>query len=404
MKKGTIWKSLKRFTITEDKETYMLYRNFPGLDWKPSALGFGAMRLPVIGGDQSKVDIPEATRMIRYAIDHGVNYLDTAYFYHGGNAEQAVAAALKDGYREKIMLATKFPAREVESGEDFDPAFERQLQRIGSDTIDFYLLHGIHRPGWERLRDMGIIDWMEEKIAAGILKHVGFSFHDDYEYFTSVADAYDNWTFCQLHYNYMDADYQAGRRGVEYAAGKGMAVFIMEPLRGGQLAQKPPDRVAAVWDTAPVKRSPVEWALRWLWDQPEITLVLSGMSTMEQVTENVEIAGRAGNSRLNPEEQALIERVREAYTGLSPIPCTGCRYCMPCPNGVEIPAIFRIYREKVMYKADRMARMRYHGGPWGIGPDQDATNCVECGKCVEACPQHIEIPEWLKKVHGELTV
>jgi predicted aldo/keto reductase-like oxidoreductase len=173
----------------------MQYRNFQGLDWKPSALGIGAMRLPVIGDDQSAVDISEASRMIRYAIDNGVNYLDTAYFYHGGNSETAVGEALKNGYRERIKLATKFPYREVKSIDDFDPAFERQLKRLNTDKIDFYLLHGLHRPVWETLRDMGIIPWLENKVAEGRLDYLGFSFHDEYDYFTEVVDAYDNWTF-----------------------------------------------------------------------------------------------------------------------------------------------------------------------------------------------------------------
>jgi predicted aldo/keto reductase-like oxidoreductase len=315
------------------------YRSFPKLNWRPSALGFGAMRLPVIDGDQSKVNIPEATRIIRYAIDHGVNYLDTAYFYHGGFAEQAVGEALKDGYREKIKLATKFPARYVQSSADFDKYFKEQLERLNTDKIDFYLLHGLSKRGWERLRDMGILDWMEKMVAKGHLQYLGFSFHDDYPVFKEIVDAYDNWTFCQVQFNYMDIDYQAGRRGVEYAAGKDLGVLVMEPLRGGQLAQRPPEPVARVWAQDPQKRTPVEWALTWLWSYPEITLVLSGMSAMAQVMENVAIASRAGNSRLSPEELALIDKVRQSYKGLSAVPCTGCRYCMPCGNSGHLSSL-----------------------------------------------------------------
>ncbi len=380
----------------------MQYRKFGKLDWKPSALGFGAMRLPVINGDQSKVDIAEASRMIRYAIDHGVNYLDTAYFYHGGYAEQAVGEALKNGYRERIKLATKFPAREVNSAADFDRSFAAQLKRLQTDHIDFYLLHGLHRSMWERLRDMGIIPWLERQVAQGRVGHLGFSFHDEYPVFQEIVDYYDNWTFCQVHFNYMDRDYQAGRRGIEYANRKGLAVLVMEPLRGGQLAQKPPEAVARLWESAPEKRTPVEWALRWIWGFPEITLVLSGMSTMQQVVENIALAEKAGNSKLSASENELIDRVRQAYLELSPIPCTGCRYCMPCPNGVDIPTIFRIYSQMVMYGDTRLAKMVYSGGPFGIQPEQKPTNCVECGKCAEACPQHIAIPEWLKKAHREL--
>jgi predicted aldo/keto reductase-like oxidoreductase len=211
----------------------------------------------------------------------------------------------------------------------------------------------------------------------------------------------DNWTFCQLHFNYMDVDYQAGRRGVEYAAKKGLGIIIMEPLRGGQLAKKPPEPVARVWDGDARKRSPIEWAFRWVWSYPEVSLLLSGMSTMEQVVENVAIAERGGNSRLNEDELALIERVRQAYKGICPVPCTGCRYCMPCPNGVEIPSVFRIYNEVVMYNDLRMGKMRYKG-PFGLKDEQDGRNCIACGKCSESCPQNIPVPDWLKTVHAEL--
>jgi len=380
----------------------MQYRTIPKIDFKPSALGYGAMRLPLISNNQAKVDIPEATRIIRYAIDHGVNYLDTAYFYHEGFAEQAVGKALKDGYREKIKLATKFPAREVKSRADFDGAFERQLKRLETDKVDFYLLHGLHRPAWDELKKMGIIPWLESKIAKGQMDYVGFSFHDEYDYFTKVVDAYDNWTFCQIHFNYMDVDYQAGRRGMEYAAGKRLGVFIMEPLRGGQLAQKPPEAVAKVWETAKTKRSPVEWALRWIWSYPEVSMILSGMSSMDQVKENVAAAEAAGNSKLTKAEITLMDKVRQAYKDLRPIPCTGCRYCTPCPNNVEIPGIFAIYNELKMYGDTRIVSFRYGNGPWAIKSDRNAANCTECGTCLEKCPQHIGIPERLKIVHDEL--
>lgn len=380
----------------------MQYRTIPKIDFKPSALGFGAMRLPVIDNNQGKVNIPEATRIIRYAIDRGVNYLDTAYFYHDGFAEQAVGAALKDGYREKIKLATKFPSREVKSRADFDAAFERQLKRLDTPKVNFYLLHGMHRPEWDRLKDMGIIPWLEGKIAEGKMDYVGFSFHDEYDYFKKIVDAYDNWTFCQLHFNYMDRDYQGGRRAIEYGAGKRLGVFIMEPLRGGQLAQKPPEAVAKIWAEAKVKRSPVEWALRWIWNYPEISMVLSGMSTMEQVKENVAAAEKAGNSKLTKAESELIDKVRDAYQGLRPIPCTSCRYCMPCEQNVEIPGIFGIYNELKMYGDTKIVSFRYGNGMWAIKQDRNATNCIACGKCEERCPQHINISDWLKKVHEEL--
>jgi len=381
----------------------MQYRTIPKIDFKPSALGFGAMRLPIIDNVQSKVDYAQATKMIRYAIDKGVNYLDTAYFYHDGFSEVAVGKALEDGYREKIKLATKFPAREVKSRKDFDAAFDRQLKRLQTDKVDFYLLHGLHRPAFDELQKMGIIPWLEGKMAKGQIGCVGFSFHDELDYFKKVVDAYDNWTFCQLHFNYMDVDYQGGRKAIEYGASKNLGVFIMEPLRGGQLAQKPPEVVAKVWAEAKTKRSPVEWALRWIWSYPEVSMILSGMSTMEQVKENVAAAEKAGNSKLTKAEVALIDKVRQAYKDLRPIPCTGCRYCMPCDQNVEIPGIFSIYNELKMYGDTRIVGFRYGDGMWAIGKDRNAANCIACGKCEERCPQHIQISDWLKTVHEELT-
>ncbi len=376
----------------------MQYRQFGNLDWKVSALGFGAMRLPVINNEQTNVDEPEAIRMIRYAIDHGVNYLDTAYPYHGGNSERIVGQALKDGYRERMKLATKMPVRMVESANDFDRIFKEQLERLQTDKIDFYLLHGLNGRSWPKARDLGVLHWAEKKMADGYFDYLCFSFHDDLDVFKAIVDAYD-WTMCQVQYNYMDIENQAGREGVEYAANKGMAVVVMEPLRGGKLGQQP-EPVMKVWKSVSQKRSPAEWALLWVLDQPEVSVALSGMSTMEQVVENVAVASRSAPGILTEEELALYNRVREAYQGLSPIPCTACGYCMPCPNGVDIPRNFQIYNDAVMYSDMRTGRFYYRGGR--LEEEQRADQCTECSECVDACPQEIPIPEWLKKVHEEL--
>jgi predicted aldo/keto reductase-like oxidoreductase len=321
--------------------------------------------------------------------------------YHMGKSEPIIARALQDGYRERVRVATKLPVRMVESAQDFDRYFNEQLERLQTDRIDFYLLHGLNGESWRKVRDFGILRWAEDKMAQGRFSHFGFSFHDDYEVFKEIVDAYDNWTLCQVQYNYMDVDDQASRRGVEYAVGKNLAVVVMEPLRGGKLSQKPPEPVAKVWETAPEKRKPVELALLWVWNQPEISVALSGMSTMEQVVENIAIADRSAPGMLTAEGLALIERVRGAYRGLSPIPCTGCRYCIPCPNGVEIPRIFQMYNDSIMYDDVQMGRFRYQA-PDILTEEQRADQCVECSECMEACPQGIPIPEWLKKAHALL--
>ena len=375
----------------------MQYRKFGKLDWEVSVLGFGAMRLPMTNRDPLSVDESESIRMIRYAIDHGVNYLDTAYMYHAGRSEGIVGQALKDGYRERMKLATKLPARLVESAADFDRFLNEQLERLQT-KLDFYLLHGLNSHSWTKVRDLGVLRWAEGAMADGRFDYLGFSFHDELDVFKEIVDAYDNWTLCQIQYNYMDVDYQAGRRGLEYAASKGLAVVVMEPLRGGRLAKEPPEQIAKVWARAAQRRTPAEWGLLWVWNQPEVSLALSGMSAMEQVVENVAVADGSGPGTLTIDEMVLFEHVREAYHRLGPIPCTSCGYCMPCPNGVEIPTIFQIYNEAIMYDDPQTGRVRYR---WTdeLKEEQRADQCTECGDCVEACPQQIPIPEWLQKAH-----
>jgi hypothetical protein len=245
----------------------MQYRSFGKLEWQVSALGFGAMRLPVIDDDPSQIDEPEAAQMFRYAIDHGVNYLDTAYPYHRETSETFLSRALADGYRARVKLATKLPCWKVEASHDFDRFLDEQLERLQTDHIDFYLLHALDAKSWRKMRDLGVLDWAEKTIADGRFHHLGFSFHDEYAVFQDIVDGYDNWTLAQIQYNYMDEEHQAGTRGLEYAAAKGLAVVVMEPIRGGQLAISPPQRIADIWANAIVRRSPAEWALRWVWNQ-----------------------------------------------------------------------------------------------------------------------------------------
>ena len=380
----------------------MQYRNFGKLDWKVSALGFGAMRLPLGSNDpaagNTDVDEPEAIRMIRWAIDQGLNYLDTAYPYHGGKSEVIVGQALKDGYRDKIKLATKMPSWLIEKYEDFDKFLNEQLEKLKTDHIDFYLFHGLNKQRWPKLTDLGVLKWAEKTIAEGRIRHLGFSFHDDLETFKRILDDYDNWTLCQIQHNYMDIEYQAGTKGLKYAAEKGLAVVIMEPLRGGQISKEPPDSVKEIWNSVPLNRTPADWALQWLWNQPEVSVVLSGMSTMQQVVENIASAEHSAIGSLGEKELSLIAEAREQYRKLSPIPCTSCEYCMPCPNGVDIPHAFHYYNDAMMYNDPRTARFRYREKP----KEAWADSCIECLECEEKCPQGIPISEWLKKAHAYL--
>lgn len=372
----------------------MKRRNFGKLDWKVSALGFGAMRLPIVDNDASKINEPEAIRMIRYAFDNGVNYIDTAYVYHRGTSEVLVGKALQDGYRKKVKLATKMPTWLVKSQEDMDKYLEEQLTRLNTEYVDFYLLHGLDAERWSKLTDLKVLDWLEKKKEEGKIKHLGFSFHDEYASFKKIIDSYDRWTLCQIHYNYVDSHYQAGMRGLKYAASKGLAVVIMEPIAGGRLAIKPPQEIQAIWDKAEKRRTPAEWALQWLWNQPQVSVVLSGMSAMEQVIQNVRSANRSGPSSLAEKDLRLINLVARKYKQYGYVGCTGCKYCQPCPEGVNIPKIISLYNEYFMKDRNDEIKKKY----WEhITPESQAKRCARCGKCEELCPQKLPVRDVLNK-------
>ena len=378
----------------------MKYRKFGKLDWKVSALGFGAMRLPVLNGDHAVIDEPESIKMIRYAIDNGVNYIDSAYFYHRGNSEVLVAKALRDGYRDKVRIATKLPCGDVHVEQDIDRLFNEQITRLQTNKVDFYLLHGLNKMEWPKVRDFGVLKWAERKMAEGQIGHLGFSFHDEYNVFQEIIDAYDNWTMTQIQYNYMDEQTQAGTKGLEYAHKKGLAVVVMEPIRGGRLA-KPPEKVAKIWAEAPVQRTPAEWALRWVWNHAEVATALSGMGSMEQVIENLAYAEHSQPRNLTADEMALIGKARDAYVSLTAVACTGCRYCMPCPNDVDIPRVFEFYNEALIYNTVAEQRRMYNFP--GRFKDHRADKCTKCDQCVDKCPQKLAIPDLLEKAHEFLT-
>jgi hypothetical protein len=335
--------------------------------------------------------------MVECAIDHGVNYFDSAYVYHGGKSEVFLGKALK-AYRDKVFFATKLPALLVKAPEDFDRFFTEQLKRLEMPYVDVYLLHGLNRETWGRTKEMGVLRFLDRILSEGQVRHVGFSFHDDFTVFKEIVDSYE-WELCQIQYNYYDENAQAGKKGLTYAASLGLGVVVMEPVRGGMLAGQP-GGVKALWDSAPVKRSPVEWALRWVWNHPEVSTALSGMSTLEQVKENVRIADEGRADSLIPEEVSLIDEVRETYRNMFKIACTGCAYCMPCEAGVAIPRVFSAYNDSFAFphRAEMIAVIYNRAKP-----EQRASGCIECGKCEEKCPQHLPIREELKRVDQRLS-
>ena len=373
----------------------MNYRNFGKTGYQTSALGFGCMRLPQLpdGG----IDEAEATRILRYAIDRGVNYVDTAWSYHGGESEGWLGRALQDGYRQKVAVATKMPSWLIEKTEDFDYYFEQQLERLQTDHVDFYLLHTMKQEYWDKYKALNVFEWAERQKAEGKIRNFGFSFHDEFSVFEEILNGYDGWDFCQIQYNYMDVDYQAGMRGLKAAAERGLGVVIMEPLKGGRLAiAEPPAPVAEVFSQAESPRKPAEWALQGLWNQPEVSVVLSGMSAFEQVKENIESAERSGAGSLSEAEVQMMADVRDAWQGLAPVACTHCEYCLPCPSGVEIPNIFEIYNNSKMYDIQEQGKRRYLKE---IPEGSRADECVECGACEAICPQNLTIIDYLKDAH-----
>ena len=382
----------------------MLYRSLGRTGCRVSNLGFGCMRLPLqsapAGAEAprlAEVDEDRSIELIRSAVEQGVNYFDTAYTYHGGKSEPILGRAVR-GMRDKVLLTTKLPVWLVKSAESFDQLLDEQLQRLDTSYLDFYLLHALNSDVWPRMIELGVFKFLDRIVAAGKVRRVGFSFHDDSATFKKIVDAY-GWDVCLIHLNYLDRNFQAGQEGLTYAAAKGLGVVIMEPLRGGTLTNPVPAEVEAVWNAAPKQRTPAEWALTWLWDQPEVGTVISGMNSAAQLRENVEIAGRVTPHSLAAEEFAIIDKAAETYRGLFKIGCTNCGYCLPCPQGVDIPMNFKLYNDILLFHNTATSRMLYNTF---MGSDERASNCSECGACEKLCPQQIPIMAELKNVDAAL--
>ncbi len=380
----------------------MLYRKMPKNGDELSILGFGLMRLPVT--KEGRIDAPRAVRQIHDAIDQGVNYLDTAWPYHAGESENVLGRALADGYRDKVKIATKLPSWMIKSRADMDTYLNAQLKKLQTDRIDYYLLHALAGAPWDQLEALGVGDFLDKAKADGRIVNAGFSFHGRLDDFKRIVDGYP-WEFCQIQYNYLDEENQAGTEGLQYAASKDLGVVIMEPLRGGNLGlPTPPPDVDAIWKTAALKRTPVEWALRWVWNHPEVTVVLSGMNDEAHIEENLAIAAQAHPNSLTEDELKRVEAASRKYKTLMKVGCTGCGYCMPCPSDVHIPGCFEVYNKMHMFGNEQEGKFMYAIRMSGMisGTPGWASQCVQCGECLQKCPQQIEIPDVLESVAEEL--
>ncbi len=373
----------------------MRYRSFGRLDWKASVLGFGTMRLPITRKDQSRVNEAETVKLLRYAIDQGLNYIDTAYPYHDGQSEIVVGKALVNGYRQKVKVATKLPTFYVNKKTDLDRFFHTQLKRLKLDFVDFYLFHSLNRELWAKVQDLGMIDWAEKKVAEGKIGNLGFSFHDEYDVFKEIVDSYD-WTMCQIQYNLLDENYQAGKRGLQYAASKNIAVCIMEPLAGGLLAVNPPGVISEQLGAVPWKRSAADWALTWIWNHPEVSVALSGMNSMQQLQENLQTADLAEPNVLSTQQLEMISKARDLYLEYGFIGCTGCRYCAKCKRGIDIPAILALLNESTRKRRfpefQAQIKRKY---VQTVPEEKRANHCQHCGACEAICPQHLPIRKLL---------
>lgn len=378
----------------------MLYREVPKNGDKLSVLGYGCMRLPV---RMNAINEKLAEKQILYAIDAGVNYFDTAYPYHNRKSEPFLGKILvKNNCRDQVKIATKLPPWMVHSKEEMDKLLDEQLRRLKTDRIDYYLIHGLNGELWETAKSHGVFEFMDDALKKGKIINAGFSFHGLTDEFTQIVDDYD-WTFCQIQYNFLDTQNQAGTDGLRYAAANDMAVIIMEPLRGGNLAKTPPPTVQKIWSKAELKKTPVAWSLGWIWNHPEVTVVLSGMNKDDHIKENLARAEKAEPGGFSNNELALVDEAATEFRSVMKVGCTGCQYCMPCPAGVNIPNCFEWYNSRHTFK-DKNAKLMYTFFNGGITTDKPslASVCVQCEKCIEKCPQDLPIPDLLEDVKEDM--
>jgi hypothetical protein len=367
----------------------MQYVTLGKTGFKASRFGLGCMRFTE--------DEKNAINMTRYALDNGINYLDTGYFYK--NSEEILGKALGEGYRDKAILVTKCPMQNVESEADYERLLDEQLKRLNTDVIDIYLLHNVDRTHWEKVEKYNGLDFLDKMIKKGKILHKGCSLHGSYDHFKKVLDAYD-WELMTLQMGLLDTDHQAGVKGLKDAAAKGVPITVMSPLRGGNLLKFAPEKVHQLVKDFPVKRSLAEWGFRYLYDMPEVKVILSGVKTMEQLKDNIEIFRNAKPSVITEAERTLLTEIKQTFFENYAVPCTNCNYCMPCPAGVNIPQVFNYYNLKEMTNHWSDAVLY---GKELIGTNTDASQCVECGICEEKCPQYIEIIDRLKAAHKVLT-